>query len=88
MLGGFMKSKLTLKLNSIVISRAKKYVRTQRGLSLSKLVENYFISLTKDERIGAKNLPPVVSGLAGVARKSGTKNNRKEYTDYLINKYR
>jgi hypothetical protein len=83
-----MESKLTLKLNSIAIRRAKKYVRTRRGKSLSKLVENYFISLTKDEVTGAKKLPPVVSGLAGTARKSGTKNARKEYTDYLIRKYR
>jgi Family of unknown function (DUF6364) len=83
-----MESKLTLKLSSIVITRAKKYVRTQRGRSLSKLVENYFNSLTKDIGSGEKKLPPVVSGLAGVARRIRAKDVKKEYADYLIRKYR
>ncbi len=85
----FMESKLTLKLDAGTINRAKKYVIAHRGSSLSKLVENYFNSLTKGQKTaGHQKLPPIVSGLAGVAKKNGIKNIKDEYADYLIEKYR
>jgi hypothetical protein len=66
-----MESKLTLKLDSGSIKRAKKYIENHKGFSLSKLVENYFNSLTKEENEGAAGkLPPIVSGLAGIAKKT------------------
>ena len=43
-------SKLTLKLNTNSILKAKKYV-AERGLSLSKLVEDFFESITSDSNI-------------------------------------
>jgi hypothetical protein len=84
-----MESKLTLKLDTRTIGRAKRYISTHRGNSLSKLVENYFNSLTKNEsNDDGKNLPPIVSGLAGIAKKGGVRNSKEAYTDYLIGKYR
>ena len=84
-----MESKLTLKLDANAISRAKKYITVHRGFSLSKLVENYFNSLTKDdEETGSVKPPPIVSGLAGIAKKAKVKNTRDEYTDYLTEKYK
>jgi hypothetical protein len=84
-----MESKLTLKLDSGAIGRAKRYIHHRRGVSLSKLVENYFNSLTKRQpEEKSKKLPPIVSGLAGVAKKNKVKNIKDDYTDYLMKKYR
>jgi hypothetical protein len=84
-----MESKLTLKLDSGAISRAKRYIHLHKGFSLSKLVENYFNSLTKRQSEAKNNrLPPIVSGLAGVAKKSKAFNFKDDYSKYLIKKYK
>jgi|WetSurMetagenome_2_1015567.scaffolds.fasta_scaffold1403871_2 hypothetical protein len=84
-----MESKLTLKLDSGAIGRAKRYIHNRRGASLSKLVENYFNSLTRGQpEEKSKKMPPIVSGLAGVAKKNKVKNIKDDYTDYLTEKYR
>jgi len=84
-----MESKLTLKLDSGAITRAKKYVTIHNGSSLSKLVEIFFNSLTKDNlKTKADTLPPIVSGLAGIAKKNKVKNIKEEYAEYLIGKYK
>ncbi len=59
-----MNSKLTLKLDDRVISRAKKYVQHRRT-SLSKMVESYLDSVTKPDSddIG---ITPLVKSLSGV----------------------
>ncbi|MBN2036538.1 MAG: hypothetical protein JW768_07325 [Chitinispirillaceae bacterium] len=84
-----MESKLTLKLDAGAIGRAKKYVTAHRRHSLSKLVENYFNSLTSSKRDSdANKLPPIVSGLAGIAKKRKAENSKDEYAEYLIGKYK
>jgi hypothetical protein len=84
-----MESKLTLKLATGSINRAKRYVHRRKGHSLSKLVEHYFDSLTIDDIKSKPNpLPPIVSGLAGIAKRNRLKNMKDEYTDYLIEKYK
>jgi hypothetical protein len=84
-----MESKLTLKLDSGAIGRAKRYITLHRRYSLSKLVENYFNSLTRNQvEEDIKKLPPIVSGLAGISRKGKGKNATDEYTEYLMEKYR
>lgn len=82
-----METKLTLKLEARSIGRAKRYIRTHRGNSLSKLVENYFNQLTKEEPAREERIPPIVASLAGVASKGRTRETEKEYTRYLIEKY-
>ena len=49
-----MNTKLTLSLDSRVISKAKEYALDQR-ISLSELVENYFRLLTRDIQDQEKN---------------------------------
>lgn len=84
-----MESKLTLKLNTLTIGKAKRYIQKHRGNSLSKIVENYFNSLTDNELDeGDEKLPPIVSSLAGIADKAKVKNIKSDYTDYLIGKYK
>jgi hypothetical protein len=84
-----MGTKLTLKLDSRTIGRAKRYIHTHRGHSLSKLVENYFNSLTRNE-LDKKDvkLPPIVTSLSGIAKKGRIKNTKEAYTDYLTEKYK
>lgn len=80
-----MNTKLTLKLDRTVIENAKRY-SLQRKVSLSELVENYFRSLT--EYSGEKNYSSVVRELSGIISIDNEDEFRKEYTDYLVDKYR
>ncbi|MFM7194452.1 MAG: DUF6364 family protein [Bacteroidota bacterium] len=78
--------KLTLKLDGAVISSAKKYART-RKTSLSNLIESYLRKLT-DEKRPVNKITPLVKSLSGVIRESTDSQTKKDYTDFLINKYK
>ena len=80
-----MNTKLTLKLDKTVIENAKRY-SLQRKVSLSELVENYFRSLT--EYSEEKNYSSVVRELSGIISIDNEDELKKEYTDYLVDKYR
>lgn len=82
-----METKLTLKLDSATIKRAKRYVSRYKGLSLSRLVGIYFKAITSEVDTN-KAMPPIVSSLAGVAVKTRNKDLKGEYTEYLLKKYR
>ena len=83
-----METKLTLRLNDEVIERAKKYAR-QRKISLSKMVESYFDSLTREKEEKIKTtITPLVESLSGVIDLPNDYDYKKEYTDYLIEKYK
>jgi hypothetical protein len=82
-----VESKLTLKLDSVIIGKAKRYVDKHKGMSLSRLVEKYFKSLTSEESTD-EAIPPIVSSLAGVAAKVKHTDLKGEYTEYLVEKYR
>ena len=50
-----MKTKLTLKLNENVIERAKIYAKNHK-ISLSKMIENYLDSVTKEKSDDSKTI--------------------------------
>lgn len=81
-----MNTKLTLKLNKDVIGKAKSYAKRRRT-SLSLLVENYFKSLTTETENSEKDLAPIVEELSGIIEIPQDFNLKKEYVDYLIEKY-
>jgi hypothetical protein len=82
--GGIMQTKLTLRLDEDLIREAKS-IAELRGQSLSKIVSNYFKSL-KEKPVGTKTqLTPIVKSLKGILR--GTKLDRKDYHQYLEDKY-
>ncbi|MDO5617071.1 MAG: DUF6364 family protein [Cruoricaptor ignavus] len=83
-----MDSKLTLKLNESVIERAKKYA-LNRKISLSRLIENYLDSLTKEENEGFSISPFVKSIATGksIPLDTDIKSYRKDYIDYLEQKH-
>lgn len=79
-----MNTKLTLNLDKGVIEQAKSYAKNNR-VSLSKLIENYLDSLTRRSENKTK-VSPLVESLTGVIP-SGNYDDKKDYKDYLSEKY-
>ena len=80
-----MDTKLTLKLDRGVIERTKRYAE-RRGVSLSEMVESYFIGLTQAEE-GSPKPTGVVAELAGVLKGLQIDDPKESYADYLAAKY-
>jgi len=80
-----MNAKLTLKLDDKVIDRAKKYAK-KRNTSLSKMIESYLDSVTREDSSGIE-ITPLVKNLSGVIKLPADYDHRKDYTDYLDQKY-
>jgi hypothetical protein len=80
-----MDTKLTLKINKSTIDSAKRYAK-ERETSLSKMIENYLQALTnKQEKVDA--VSPLVESISGVIKPLDS-NYKKDYTDYLSDKYK
>ena len=81
-----MNTKLTLRLNDNVIERAKIYARSHK-ISLSKMIESYLDSVTKQK--GKEiSITPLVESLSGVIDLPSDFDSKKEYGDYLEEKYK
>jgi len=81
-----MDTKLTLKLNGDIIEKAKEYAKAKKT-SLSDLIENYLQKLTNDKKSN-KAITPLVKSLSGVISLPKDYTDKKDYTDYLTNKYK
>lgn len=79
-----MSTKLTLNIDEKVIEKAKSYAKNN-SVSLSKLIENYLLSLTKQKTEKIK-VSPLVESLTGVISLEGN-DYKKDYVDYLAKKY-
>lgn len=84
-----MDSKLTLKLDESVIARAKKYA-TSKKVSLSRLIENYLDSLTRNQNDQLEISPFVKSISTGKSIPIDAENKalEKDYLNYLEQKYK
>ena len=80
-----MDTKLTIKLDNDVISRAKRYAQRRRT-SLSKMIESYLDSVTKSDPDDIE-ITPLVKSLSGVVSVPEDFDYKKERTDYLVKKY-
>ena len=80
-----MTSKLTLALDKTVVEKAKKYAG-QRNLSLSKLVEFFFSSLTAGTKVEHITISPITATLAGMV-KSKDIIDKDVLTNALIEKH-
>ncbi len=80
-----MDTKLTIKLDNDVITRAKKYAQHRRT-SLSKMIESFLDSVTKNEPDDIE-ITPLVKSLSGVIKVPEDFDYKNERTDYLIEKY-
>jgi hypothetical protein len=81
-----MDTKLTLKLDKEIIERAKLYAETKK-ISLSKLIETYLQLLTKEIN-GKDKISPLVESLSGVIDLPKDYNEKDDYSDYLMEKYK
>ena len=83
-----METKLTLRLNDNVIDRAKSYARIHK-ISLSKMIENYLDSVTK-QKVKENNttITPLVESLSGVIDLPSDFDYKADYQNYLEDKYK
>jgi len=80
-----MDSKLTLKLDTRVINKAKKYA-SSRKVSLSRLIENYLDSITSQE-IGDFEISPFVRSIFTGKSIPADIDYKTDYTEYIEKKY-
>lgn len=73
-------SKLTLSIDDAVIGQAKKHAR-RRGMSVSKMVEEYFRLITEPPKGGANT--PVLDSLRGTLKRGSV----EDYRRHLKRKY-
>lgn len=78
-----MNTKLTLNLDTEIIYEAKNYAKNHK-VSLSKLIENYLNSLTRESKTKS-SVSPLVESLTGIIPNDF--DERKEYRDYIDKKY-
>ena len=81
-----MDTKLTLKLDKGIIHKAKEFAKKNK-VSLSSLVESYFVTITIPENEKERPITPTVKALSGTL-KSNNKTKPEDLRDqYLIEKY-
>lgn len=78
-----MNTKLTLNIDRDIIEKAKLYAKNQQ-VSLSNLVENYLLSLSKSSK-NESSVTPLVESLTGII--PSDVDERVEYRDFIDKKY-
>lgn len=85
-----MDAKLTLKLDKDVIERAKEYA-SLHNKSLSRMIEFYLKSLIDKENSTTENdieISPFVKSMKTGVKLPANFDYKKEYGDYLVEKYK
>ncbi len=86
-----MNTKLTLKLDSEVIEKAKIYASSQKR-SLSKIIENYLKLISQPEKPKTEDdifqISPYVKSLTRPGLTPSDFDYKKEYAEYLNEKYK
>lgn len=85
-----MDTKLTIKLDKYVIDKAKDYASSHKK-SLSRLIESYLKSLViQDNSTDNKEIKisPFVKSISSGVSIPADLDYKKEYSDYLIEKYK
>ena len=83
-----MQSRVTLKLDSTLLKRAKARAKKQ-GISVSALVEASVRAALDNETPASfriEDLPPITRSLCGALK--GARFDKREYADHLEEKYR
>lgn len=82
-----MDTKLTLKLNKSVIEKAKEYASNKK-MSLSRIIEAYLQSLTTEIENSEFEISPFIKSIATGVEIPSDLDYKKEYSDYLMEKYK
>ena len=80
-----MNTKLTLRLESALVKRAKHYAASH-GTSVSQMVSDYFSILEKTTEVAPTKRLPLTRALSGVLK--GSSITEKDYKAHLEKKYR
>lgn len=78
-----MTTKLTLNIDKEIIEEVKTYAKSQQ-VSLSKLIENYLNSLTRQTKTKS-NVSPLVESLTGII--PNDYEEKIDYREYIDKKY-
>ena len=81
-----MNTKLTLTIEQSVIEKSKKYA-SEKGRSLSAIIENYLKVLTKEDQINELELTPLVKSMKGSFKAPDNIDYKKELAKELSEKY-
>jgi len=81
-----MNTKLTLTIEQTIIEKAKKYA-SNKGRSLSDIIENYLKAITKEEKEEQNSLTPIVKSLKGSFKAPENIDYKKELAKGLSEKY-
>ena len=82
-----MNTKLTLSLNKDVVLLAKNYAK-QQNVSLSFLVEKYLLKIVSEFKSITDSKASIVNELSGIISLESDYDYKKDYTDYLTEKYK
>lgn len=82
-----MDSKLTLKLNQRIIEKAKEYA-SSKEISLSRIVEAYLQSLISENDNAEFEISSFVKSISTGKGIPASLDYKKEYADYLTEKYK
>lgn len=80
-----MDTKLTLSVNKDVIESAKIYAKMHK-VSLSQIIENYLLTLTREDKSNLEP-SPLIKSLSGVVQLDNDFDHKSAYSDYLNSKY-
>ena len=80
-----MDTKLTIKLDQNIIEKAKKYAKS-KNISLSRMIESYLKTITRD-KIQHEDISPLVESLSGIIKIPDGFDFKIDYTNHLLNKY-
>ena len=82
-----MDTKLTLKLDQVVIEKAKKYASNKK-LSLSHLIENYLNALTTENEGNEIQISPFVKSLSTSTKIPADYDYKNDYGNFLADKHK
>ncbi|PQJ74396.1 DUF6364 family protein [Polaribacter gangjinensis] len=82
-----MDTKLTLKLNQAIIEKAKEYA-ANKNMSVSRIVEAYLQSLITENNNAEFEISPFVKSIATGTQIPSNLDYKKEYSQYLSEKYK
>ena len=81
-----MNTKLTLTIEQSIIQDAKKYA-SNKGRSLSDIIENYLKVITKNDQLEEEGLTPIVKSLKGSFKAPADFDYKKELSKILTMKH-
>jgi len=81
-----MSTKLTLTMEYEIIQKAKSYANIN-GISLSKMVEQYFKGITSNIPSDKDTIPPITKELSGYAKITTAKSDKELLVAALEKKY-